>query len=342
MEPLGGGRGLELGPDEAQRLSGHVGPGVQHGHQVAALDDLDPGQLLRRRDVHGQQPRPVGGRTQETGVEGAGREEVRRVAGGARHLRSPVLAGRVLADQGELGDGLRFHVLEVPLDAPTLHQLAVGHVPGGIPRHGDQSLPHLQASHGDTELFGGQVDQDRPGLGRRAPQDRAELPDAQGAPGSAVPGTEVRVAHEHVHPLQGDIQFLRRQHGQGGHGALAHLDLAHEAAHPAVRADLQVGVEVLGITGPLGHLLGLLEGGQREADEEAHCPGGLEEVPAVDHQTPPFAAAASTAARIRTWAPQRQRLPSRASATRWRSGRGVFCSRATVLRIMPGVQNPHW
>ena len=151
------------------------------------------------------------------------------------------------AHQGIGRHRLGLHVRQVAVDALALDQLAIADLPGRIALDRDHAGFHLEPVRRDLEALAGHLQQHGPGLGGGPAQHRPELPDAQRAARAAVPGAEVGVAHEHVHPLQGHVQFLRRQHGQGGHVALAHLHLAHGAAHPAVRADVQVGVEVQGV-----------------------------------------------------------------------------------------------
>src|SRR6266404_3221141 len=54
-----------------------------------------------------------------------------------------------------------------------------------------------------------------------------------------------------------------------------------------------------------------------------------------------FREALSTASNICTYPVQRQRFPERPSRISSREGCGVFLSRCTAARIMPGVQMPH-
>jgi hypothetical protein len=74
---------------------------------------------------------------------------------------------------------------------------------------------------------------------------------------------------------------------------LAQLHLAHEAAHPAVRADAQVAVEVGGIVSRAGRQQGRRLGAALEEQEQPADAGGLDEFP-PSHRTPPMALSAAS------------------------------------------------
>ena len=249
----------------------------------------------------------------------------------ASHLLQRVLARRRLADETEGGHRLHGHLLQMALDPPPLDELPVAHLRLGIADHRDDPILHLQTFCGHRPCLARHLEQHGAGFGRGATQDGAELPDAQGTEGAHVPGTEVRIAHDHVHPVQRHVQFLGEEHGQGRHGPLAQLHLAHQAGDAVIGTDPEVGVEVLGIARPGGgpfRLLRLEGTFEREPEHQAHGAGGQEEVAAL-HAAPPFRdAAASMASRMRTWEPQRQRFPSRCWRIWSRVGRGFLSSNA--------------
>jgi hypothetical protein len=94
-------------------------------------------------------------------------------------------------------------------------------------------------------------------------------------------GTESRVAHDHVHRLERDVELLGQHHGQRGDDALAHLDLTGETGHPAVRADLEIGVGVVGVAAAPRALLQGQAVADREEDDEAAA-GQFEEFAALE------------------------------------------------------------
>ena len=64
------------------------------------------------------------------------------------------------------------------------------------------------------------------------------------------PKVPMSYGHRSVSPsttstrIERDVEFLRQRLRQFGHGALAQFHLAGEAGHAAIRADLQIGVEI--------------------------------------------------------------------------------------------------
>ena len=125
--------------------------------------------------------------------------------------------------------------------------------------------------------------------------------------------------------VQVDAQLLSGHLRQGGRHPLAHLDLSGKHSHPAVLADIQIGMEVGGVGWPpLGE-------GRRgtQADRHHHSgPREFVEGPAVKtrgggHDPAPCMAACSIASTMRLWAPQRQRLWSIRSTMASRVGCGV-------------------
>ena len=226
----------------------------------------------------------------------------------------------------------------MPRHLPALYQLAEGGAARGGRLHPDGAVLQRQVRRRSAQGLGRQAQQHRPRLRGGAPEDRGRVPHGEGAAGGPVPGAEVRVAQQHVHLGRIQLQLLGDQHGQHRRGALPQFRLPHEAAHAAVGGDLQVGVEVLGVGAGPGRLDGRgAGGGPEEERERARC-GGLEEG-SPSHRTPPMVLPAdSTASRILTWAPQRQRFPSMAATISARVALGFFLRKAQAAMIIPEVQ----
>ncbi len=227
----------------------------------------------------------MGRRPQDGRVEHSRQADVAGELGLARDLGPGVRARDRLPGYGVGGPGLDGGLaVRTDLDAPAADELGVGRPAGRFLGDADGAVPGLQGLFGRPQPGRGQLDQDAAGLGRRLAQGRPEVLGAARAERARVVRAEVRVAHDHVHGLERDVELLGQHHGQGGHDALAHLDLAGEAGHPAVRADREVGVEVLGIAsvGAAGAAdLGLEAVPDGEEDDQAAA-GELEEVPPLE------------------------------------------------------------
>jgi hypothetical protein len=279
----GGGRGVEAGLDLGQGQFGHVGAGMQHRDQVAVLDHPHTLHLFGLRQVRLQERGAVGGRPQDLCMQHAGQLDVAGELGLAGDLLPGVPAGERFADEFELRRFLDDGSGHVPLDPLPLGQRRVGHPALRIGLHEDGAIGRGQPLHRFLELLRGQLQQHPPPFRAGGPQRRSEEPRGHGAERAHVPRAEVGVAHDHVDALQRDVQLVGQFLGQGGDGALAHLDLAGEAGDPAVLADPQEGVEVGGQLrpgGPSGGLLpqeDIVPEGHRHQDPAA----GFEEVAPV-------------------------------------------------------------
>ena len=279
------GRGLELGFDEGESLGGQVGLLVEDRDEVAVADDPGAGEFFGPGRVDALERRAVGRRPEDRGVEHAGQPDVAGESGLARDLGPGVGAQRRLAGDAVLGvvldGGL---VLQADLDLAPADELGVRRLFGRVLRVVDGAVLGEEGVLGDAEARGGQLEEDAAGFGRRLPQGRPEVLGAARAEGARVVGAEVRVAHDHVHRVERDVELLGQHHGQRGDDALAHLDLAGEAGDAAVGTDLEIGVGVVGVaavgaarSADLG--VGAVAG--REEDDEAAA-GELEELAALE------------------------------------------------------------
>ena len=311
---------------------------MEHGHEVAVPHDADPWNLLGSRRVRADQLQAVGRGPQEAGVEGAGEAQVAGVLGGAGGLGEGVLAGEAAPDHLELGEGLGLDLAQVARQLPALHQLAEGGAALGGRLHPDGAVLQGQVRDRGTQGLGRHAQEHSPRFRSGAPEDGGRHPHGEGAARGQVPGAEVRVPQEHVHLGRIQLQLFGDEHGQHRRGALPQLGLPHEAADTAVGGDLQEGIEVFREGPGPGGLDRRCAGGGREKEGERARRCGLEEGPPF-HRTPPVVLpTASTASRIRTWAPQRQMFPSMASTICSRVALGFFFRKAQAAMIIPEVQ----
>ncbi len=243
----------------------------------------------------------------------------------------------------------RFHRLlgggdfELPDNFPAPGQLAIaGRAPAPIAL-GDHPRFDRQPVAGDFQLLGRQLQQHLAGPGGRGLERRPEEPGGAGAESAGIPGTARGVAQHHLDRGERHLQLLGRGLGQRGDHPLAQLDLAGEALDPAILAEQEEGVEVTRQLAALGLEPGRFAQGEQQRDPAA---GELEEITAVElretfrlplrllgvtvlvHRPAPFPAACRTAAMIRVWAPQRQRLSSSPALISRGEGSGFRRSRA--------------
>ena len=105
-----GSRHVELGLDLRQGGLRHIGQLVEHGDQVAVLDDLDARDGFGGGGVDALQFRAVGRRPQDLRVEHAGQADVARVLGLAGDFFPAIPAQQrlpeILNSETSLRDGL--------------------------------------------------------------------------------------------------------------------------------------------------------------------------------------------------------------------------------------------
>ena len=190
-----------------------------------------------------------------------------------------------------------------------------------------------------AELSGAEAHQRLAGSRCGLAQLHATLLDAVGAGGRALVRRQARVALDELDLLDRQAEFLSCDLREGRAQAGAEIDLAGIDGDRAVRMDREIGIDLLGIDRlALGSGLGEDGAGQGHGDDEAAS--ALENVAACDDGVHPRALpeARMAAAMMRSWVPQRQRLPASASRTCASLGCGVFCRRAAVVMTMPLVQ----
>ena len=346
------GLGLPLGRDVRERRAGGFRIGVQDRHEVVELHDLHSGPALGGGGVHLPERGAVGRRTEDAGVEEALGPHVSGVMRGAGDLLPAIEPARRLSHHLELGHRAEHRLLvDQAGDLLALGELGVGHLAVRAPLDGDDAVLDDQIGFRGAQLRRRQVEQDGAPLGRGGAEGRPEHAGGERAEGPHVPRTEIGIAEHHVDRFERHAELFGGHLGLRGEDPLAHLDLAGEDGDAAVRADPQIGVEILGIHPPavLREQLGGAADHQ-DGDAAAHH---LEELAAVEavggteqgaHDLPPFACAVavleavSTASRMRVCAPQRQRLCSSRAAIASRVGAGFSWRKAAAVRIIPGVQ----
>ena len=154
-------------------------------------------------------------------------------------------------------------------------------------------------------------ERNRASLGADQAQGCAADFDRERAGGHALVRCEVGAASSEVDLVEADIKFLRGDLGEGGGDALTDFDLADADAGTAGDAEIEPAIQARIVGEAFGERVG-------------------------DHRN--AAAAWATAARMRGWAPQRQRLPSSASAISVRLGEDLHASKAAAAICMPDRQ----
>ncbi len=185
------------------------------------------------------------------------------------------------------GDGLdRRLLLQADLDLFAADEVGVGRFFRRRLEDVDGAVLGREGVFRRPELGRGQTDEDAAGFGRGLAQSRPEILDAARPECAAVVRTDGRVAHDHVDGGERHVELFGQHHLEGRERALAQFDLAGEAGHAAVGADLEVGVGVVGIAlalalAALSALLSVQAVAGREEDDEAAA-GELEEVAALE------------------------------------------------------------
>ncbi len=336
-----GRRRLPFGFHLLQRIPRPVGRFGQHRDHPAVLHHPDARHLLRRRRVRRSQLRAVRRRTQNGRVQQPGQHHVAGVFRPSGHLVQPVLAPRRRADHLE-SRRLHRHIRQVPLDAPALHQLRIGDRVRCVARIANRPRLRAQPLHRHVQPLRRHREQHRLGLRSRPPHRRPEQRRAHGSERAHVVRAQVGIAQHHVDAFERHVQFLGQRHRQFRHRALSQFHLAGQAGHPAVRADLQIGVQVRRPALPRRQPRRLLRR-RRVRAEEHEQPGarGQKFAPLhgarrrrfrrfAGHHAPAFGACAASwmASRMRPCAPQRHRLSSMCRTICSRVGCGVRRSSA--------------
>ena len=234
--------------DAFERGRGGLGIGVQHGDKRVAPDQRDSQQPGGGGGVELCQRRAMRGRAQDARVEHPREADVGRILRAAGHLFRRIEPLRRAAHHAEFGGGAQNGFLAHDTrDLRALRKFAVADPACRLSGDGDHAVRHDEIAFRHAEFFRGQPQQHRARFRGRGAQRRPEHARGQRAEGPHVPGTLVGVAHDHVYRLERDAQLLGRHLRLRGHHALAHLDFAGKHGDPAICADQQIGVEILGV-----------------------------------------------------------------------------------------------
>ena len=203
---------------------GAVGRG--HAHEVAVVDEVDPGDRLGRGGVEAGQPGAERGRAQHRAGQHTGQAQVGREVVRPGHEGAAVDLGRRAARGGPRARRRdRRVVAPGRLEAAAPGQRGVGQAAAGR-RVGDAAAGHGARRPVDAPLPRGQVDEF---LARRRgdlAQHRRHEGRAAAAEGAHLEGGARRVAQDHVDPLQRHAQFVGDRLRERGAHVLAHLGLA--------------------------------------------------------------------------------------------------------------------
>ena len=175
------------------------------------------------------------------------------------------------------------------------------------------------------------LDERESGFGRGLPDLRSGEDDGETAEGADLVGAELGITHDQVDRPDVGIEFFGDHLCKGCLNAGSQLDLAGMEGDAAIGMNLQPGADVLEARWQRG--LGVGRQGNAEADGERTA--RLKEGSALHAAT---SAAFRTAATIRMWALQRQRLPLSASRICASVGLGLLASSAALVITMPLVQ----
>jgi hypothetical protein len=205
-------------------------------------------------------------------------------------------------------------------------------------QHGAVACRAVRRRHAPARR--GRFHQHPPGNGARGPERFPVVADPRAPARELVAEMRlVEVGLHHPHPLPGYVELLGDDEGQRGLHALADLRILGGDRDSAIGGNLDEGPERCAGRRQLrcdrGGEGGAHRAWQGDADQEPACGGRahLHELAAAHHVV--SSAARWTAARIRWYVPQRQRLPERATSI-WASvGRGVARSRAAAAMICP-------
>ena len=236
-------RTLVLRPDERQGLVGQIGLVVDYGNEVAVSHHLRARKFLRRARVHALQLCAVCRRPQHSRVHHSGQLEVSGVLGLPGHFFRAILALGRVSDHLERRHRFQRHLAQVTLDALAFDQLGIRN-PLALRRIRDDALAHLQPFDGSVPFLRRHLQQHRPGFGRGPAQNRPEDSHGLRAERAHIPRAHVRVHHHHVDRVVDHVQFFGHQLRQRRLRPLAHLDPPDVARHPAIRPDVEEGIEV--------------------------------------------------------------------------------------------------
>ncbi len=238
---LGGGF-LPLRADLPESLPRQIGSLVQNRHQIAVPDDLSSGVSLGFNRVGRLEFGAVGRRTKYRRVKHILNPDITGIEGLALNLFDGVPPAEGLADQVELFRflGLWF-VVQLSDDPFSPGEFAIADTVSGL-RVDHIAFFDPQAILGNSHAFGGQLRENRSGLGGGGPHCRSEEACRHGAESAHIPGAQSGVTHDHLHPFERYVQLLREHLCQRRHHSLAHLDLSRETGNLAVLVDSQEGV----------------------------------------------------------------------------------------------------
>ena len=280
-------------------------------------------------------------------MQHAGQAHVLHIGHAAAHLGRNVDPRQILADQapallapGNVGLGR-------DVEREARHQLAIAQ---GLPvRPGGDAVVQLDLVGGSDEAPGGGLGQQDTDVGRGVEQRGPAVLHRMAAGRDTLVGRACRVGGDEFDVVGKDRKLIGGDLDQGGLQPLAEFGLAGEDGDATVGADLdprielRIFVEIAGQAVLLGRpLRGALSGHGEGHDQRALAEqrASAEHRHVLSSRTPPPMAAAArrTAARMRMWVPQRQRL----GAMCWRSsvsvGVVVRSSSACARMIMPAMQ----
>jgi len=273
-----------------------------------------------------------------------GEADVLHIGGTARHLDRDVAPRHRAADDAVLCRRLwrrrcgGFAVeIELGCELAVAELAAIG--------SGDDAVANFQSIAGHAEAFGRLADQQRAHLRAGQPERGAALLDRLAAGGIAFVRGLRRVAGNHLHTGERQIELFGGDLCQRRRDTLTQLDLAGEDDRRSVGVDAQPGIEHALVVQATRQFRRLRAGrARRQGEGEDQRPRGLAELSpgevhrGLAHVFRVFCAARNTARMMRPWVPHRHRFCANASRTSTVVGCGWRSSSSFAVMIMPLMQ----